>query len=51
MVNFRDCRLREFMPPSNRTNADDLVVAVVLTLALFEIARVLLRLITLPDSS
>jgi hypothetical protein len=32
------------MPPSNRTNADDLVVAVVLTLALFEIARMLVRL-------
>ena len=32
------------MPPSNRTDADDLAVAVVLTLELAKIARVLLRL-------
>jgi hypothetical protein len=31
------------MPPSNRTDADDLAVAVVLTLELAKIARVLLR--------
>ena len=35
--------LREFMPPSNRTDADDLAVAVVLTSELFEISRVLVR--------
>ena len=35
--------LREFMPPSNRTDADDLAVAVVLTLELAKIALVLVR--------
>jgi hypothetical protein len=32
------------MPPSNRTDADDLAVAGVLTLELAKIARVLVRL-------
>jgi hypothetical protein len=31
------------MPPSNRTDADDLAVAVVLTFELAKIARVLVR--------
>jgi len=31
------------MPPSNRTDADDLAVAVVLTLELAKIARALVR--------
>jgi hypothetical protein len=39
------------MPPSNKTDADGLAVAVVLTLELAKIARVLGVSMTLPRSS